>query len=148
MSCGKAFMHCKCPDEVPTVTDKPKCARQRCVRNGVCTCSLYGSGRALSPVQQQIKEVGTGVVDLLLKKNKDYGSSIFESPILFPELKAKDCILIRMSDKIKRFSNLVSNDETPEVDESIADTMKDLAGYAILWLVANSMETTDAVPGN
>ncbi len=95
--------------------------------------------------QQMIKEIGTGVVDLLLKKNKDYGSSVFESPILFPELKAKDCILIRMSDKIKRFSNLVSTNKTPEVNESIEDTMKDLAGYAILWLVANAMESTDAV---
>jgi len=95
--------------------------------------------------QDTIREVGTGVVNLLLKKNKDYGSSVFESPILFPELKAKDCILIRMSDKIKRFSNLVGNNTSPEVNESIEDTMKDLAGYAILWLVANSMETSDAV---
>ena len=95
--------------------------------------------------QDTIREVGTGVINLLLKKNKDYGSSVFESPILFPELKAKDCILIRMSDKIKRFSNLVGNNTSPEVNESIEDTMKDLAGYAILWLVANSMETSDAV---
>ncbi len=95
--------------------------------------------------QARIKYIGTGVVDLLLKKNKDYGSSVFESPILFPELKAKDCILIRMSDKIKRFSNLVTSNKSPEVNESIEDTMKDLAGYAILWLVANSMETSDAV---
>jgi hypothetical protein len=98
--------------------------------------------------QKSIKEMGDSVVNLLLKKNKDYGSSVFESPILFPDLKAKDCILIRMSDKIKRFSNLVCSNKTPEVNESIEDTMKDLAGYAILWLVANSMESSDAVSGN
>lgn len=123
--------------------ERPICDRCK----GVCTCELYGSRPqpSLTANQQQIKDIGTGVVDLLLKKNKDYGSSVFESPILFPELKAKDCILIRMSDKIKRFSNLVTSGKTPEVDESIADTMKDLAGYAILWLVANSMESTDAV---
>lgn len=98
-----------------------------------------------SEPQQLIRSIGAGVVTLLLKKNKDYGSSVFESPILFTELKAKDCILIRMSDKIKRFSNLVSSNKASEVDETIVDTMKDLAGYAILWLVANEMESTNAV---
>ena len=116
---------------------KESCGHYKGDFKGACTCLLTNQ---LSEPQKLIKEIGIGVVDLLLKKNKDYGSSVFESPVLFPELKAKDCILIRMSDKIKRFSNLVCSNKTPEVNETIADTMKDLAGYAILWLVANEME--------
>ena len=41
-----------------------------------------------------------------------------------------------MSDKLQRLQKLLSGDQM-KVKESIDDTMKDLAGYAILWLGAD-----------
>jgi hypothetical protein len=38
-----------------------------------------------------------------------------------------------MSDKVARLQKLLTGDRA-EVDESIEDTMRDLAGYSILWL--------------
>lgn len=83
--------------------------------------------------QQRLASIGLGVVDTLLKKNTDYGGSAWETPILAPNMTAKEAIQCRISDKIKRLQKLLSGN-TAQVSESVEDTMKDLAGYAILWL--------------
>ena len=43
-------------------------------------------------------------------------------------------IIVRLSDKIARLQNLVQNEGKPKVDESIEDTLEDIAGYAINYL--------------
>lgn len=78
---------------------------------------------------------GLDLVATLLRKNSDYGGSAWEVPILSPGLSPRVAIQCRMSDKVARLSRLLSG-ETAEVDEAIEDTMKDLAGYALLWLGA------------
>ena len=40
-------------------------------------------------------------------------------------------IVVRIDDKIARLDNLIVNRENPAVDESIEDTLMDIAGYAI-----------------
>ena len=85
--------------------------------------------------QRRIAEVGMEVVSLLLRKNSDYGNSAFKKPVLSPGTQPSDAILVRMSDKISRLNNL-KDGKGAKVEESIRDTMTDLAGYAILWLVA------------
>lgn len=85
---------------------------------------------------QIISEVGLSVIDLLLRKNSDYGSSAFVTPILTPNLSPRTAIQCRMSDKIARLSTLLASPATdPQVTESVEDTMRDLIGYGILWLV-------------
>ena len=69
--------------------------------------------------------------DTLTSKNKDYGSSAFERPYLHPHLPT-DAILIRMSDKVNRLHNIMQNNAV--CDETIDDTVLDLAGYCILFL--------------
>ncbi len=97
--------------------------------------------------QQRIARVGLEVVGTLLRKNHDYGSAVFEPPLLCPRLSAQEGILVRMSDKLRRLTALAGKEEQAEVAESLDDTLKDLAGYAILLLVArrekNEEERTD-----
>lgn len=67
---------------------------------------------------------------LLIKKNEDYGDS-FHSLFIQEGLAASR---IRLGDKYNRFCTLTrKGDEGRQVkDESIRDTLLDMAGYAIL----------------
>ena len=85
--------------------------------------------------QSRIAEVGAEIVATLIRKNIDYGSSVFSSPVLCPNMPAKSSILVRMSDKIKRIQQL-QQQEAQVKSESFEDTMRDLAGYAILYLAS------------
>lgn len=83
--------------------------------------------------RRRIAQIGTEIVALLLKKNADYGQSAWQPPLLAPEQAPDVGIRVRMSDKIQRLQRLLAGN-TAEVNESIADSFRDLAGYAILWL--------------
>lgn len=86
--------------------------------------------------QRRIANVGLELIHVLLRKNADYGASVFHPPVLAPRLDSPTAILVRMSDKIKRFETLIGSPKDARIDESLEDTLRDLAGYAILWLVA------------
>lgn len=86
-----------------------------------------------------LQHVSVDVAELLLRKNADYGDSVFNPPRLAPHLDAMDAVLVRMSDKIARLRSLSEQDAKVE-DESVDDTFRDLIGYCLLWLVANSKE--------
>lgn len=76
-----------------------------------------------------------------LKKNIDYGSSVFEPPLLAPGLNCTAAIRVRMSDKIKRLQKLLDKPEDALVkDESPDDTMRDLGVYAFLYLISKRRE--------
>ena len=69
------------------------------------------------------------IVNLLVKKNHDYGNSFGDQlaedgPIVFK---------IRMKDKISRLRTLLTT-EAQVKDESIEDTLRDIIGYCILFL--------------
>lgn len=61
-------------------------------------------------------------------KNRDYGNSYSKS---FEEFGAIMCA-IRLDDKLNRFKTLIKGQTTPQVNESIEDTLLDLANYAIM----------------
>lgn len=71
---------------------------------------------------------------LLLRKNRDYGSSVWQNPILAPECTPGTAIRVRMSDKIHRILNLLKRPNEVAA-ESIDDAFRDLAGYCLLELV-------------
>lgn len=81
------------------------------------------------------------MAELYARKNKDYGNS-------FDRSLDEDGLLvtkIRLSDKINRFSTLIKNDALVK-DESIRDTLIDLANYAvmtIMWLDAGNAKIYD-----
>jgi hypothetical protein len=68
-------------------------------------------------------------------KNKDYGSSYNLAPELLG-IPAHVGILVRMTDKLARACRL-SQGQAPQVEgEALADTLLDLANYAVLAILA------------
>lgn len=84
--------------------------------------------------QQQIIIEGLLVVSQLVRKNLDYKSSAFTAPILLPQVSPFVAMCCRASDKIARLANLLSGHQAQVENESILDTIADLAGYSILLL--------------
>lgn len=68
--------------------------------------------------------------DLYSRKNQDYGNSFHKT---FEEY-GVTMAAIRLEDKLNRFKRLIKNEAAVE-DESIVDTLKDLANYAIMTLM-------------
>ena len=70
------------------------------------------------------------LLDLLLSKHKDYGpKNISDSPG-----GPVNGLRVRMHDKLARINNLVDNGKNPE-HESLEDSFKDMANYAIIGLL-------------
>jgi hypothetical protein len=87
------------------------------------------------PDQERIAREGLRWLKLILQKNRDYGSSAWQSPVLCPSMPCSSAILVRMSDKIRRLGTLTTNNAHASVaNESLEDTMRDLGAYALLYL--------------
>lgn len=88
----------------------------------------------------QIFNVCQDLAEMLIAKNHDYGDSAFKSPPLAPNLSPAAAILVRMSDKIERLETLArklsNGDGIAVASESVEDTIRDLAGYCVLLLIA------------
>jgi hypothetical protein len=63
--------------------------------------------------------------DLLIAKNQKYGNSALEPLGVFSQLSAKEGLLVRIDDKLKRIKN-----GSLELDDE--DVVNDLIGYLIL----------------
>lgn len=72
-------------------------------------------------------DICTELNNLYLKKNKDYGNSFSKT---FEEF-GLTMSAIRLNDKLERFKRLINNNNEVK-DESIRDTLVDLANYAIM----------------
>jgi hypothetical protein len=90
--------------------------------------------------QQRIAATGLEWLGMLLDKNRDYGSSVWKPPILSPRLDVAEAIFVRLSDKIERIRSLRQRGGDPAVDESLDDTLRDLAGYCLLLLARPDAE--------
>jgi len=42
--------------------------------------------------------------------------------------------LVRLNDKVERLIDLLTNSKRPE-NETIEDTLRDIANYAVIWLI-------------
>ena len=80
------------------------------------------------------KEIVDGLNKTYAKKNSDYGDSFSDSLDEFGIVAS----VVRMSDKMNRLKSLSLKNNKQEVnDESMQDTLLDLANYAIMtamWL--------------
>ena len=74
---------------------------------------------------EQVKEVLNEIETLLISKNAKYGNSALEPLGVFSQLSAKQGLLVRIDDKLKRIKNgsLEKDDE---------DVVNDLIGYLVL----------------
>ena len=68
---------------------------------------------------------------LLIDKNKDYGNSYDKTLNEY----GRNIGLIRIEDKLNRLKNLLLLKEEIRTEESIIDTLLDIAGYAVLFSI-------------
>lgn len=91
-----------------------------------------GSRPKLSDSVEKFMDITTNMAKTYAVKNHDYGNSFEQSLDKFGLLAA----VVRMGDKMNRIESL-SKKEAEVKDESIKDTLLDLANYAIMtvmWL--------------
>lgn len=81
------------------------------------------------------EDVTISLRNLYDKKNRDYGDSFSKS---FEE-EGMAMVRIRLGDKFNRLKTLTRGAEQQVKDESIKDTLMDLANYAIMTLVELNM---------
>lgn len=86
----------------------------------------YLSTEYYKGVYDILKELET----LLIRKNKDYNNSFDRTVDEYGYV----VIAIRLEDKINRLNNLMKNNNEVK-DESIEDTLLDIAGYCVLSLI-------------
>ena len=79
---------------------------------------------------------------LFLAKNADYGSSFEEVVELYRDNGVEPIysVIPRLADKYGRIVNLTVRKGTPQVDESVIDTLRDLGTYCFMAVVALTEE--------
>lgn len=85
------------------------------------------------------REICEEINDLYARKNHDYGDSFHQTFVEEGMAMAR----IRLGDKFNRFKTLSRSEEQKVDDESIRDTLIDLANYAIMTVL--EMEVVDNV---
>ena len=65
------------------------------------------------------------IEELLISKNEKYGNSALEPLGVFSQLSAKEGLLVRIDDKLKRIKN-------GSLDRDDEDVVNDLIGYLVL----------------
>lgn len=73
--------------------------------------------------------------DMLISKNEKYGNSALEPLGVFSQLSAKEGLLIRIDDKLKRIKN-------GSLDRDDEDVINDLIGYLVLLKIYERYEHT------
>lgn len=83
--------------------------------------------------QLDIAILGLRTVATMLRKNSDYGSTVFSRAVLAPEIEPETGIRLRLSDKLDRLLSLLKPGKEAEVKtESVADTCIDSSAYFML----------------
>ena len=85
------------------------------------------------PFAIQVEEVLEKIQTMLIDKNRKYGNSALEPLGVFSQLSAKEGLLIRIDDKLKRIKNgsLQKDDE---------DVVNDLIGYLVLLKISDNVK--------
>ncbi len=91
----------------------------------------------MNEFETKITNVTTDLSDTLIAKNHDYGNSFGDLVKEYGNI----AMLIPLKNKINRLDALIKSDNQVK-DESIEDTLRDLAGYAILSLIELEQQTS------
>ena len=79
--------------------------------------------------EYKIKMYTNKIQEMLLSKNKAYGSSALEPLNIFSKGRPSDSLCARIDDKLARIKNVGISDKTE-------DTLFDLCGYLILLMIS------------
>lgn len=116
---------------VKEVVDKIESGRKFCSQS-VPKLSYKVTAKDIVTVRPTFDDMLSVLKDIYNRKNADYGNSFDKSLDEFGLVAS----VVRMSDKMERIKSL-TNKEAEVKDESIEDTLIDLANYAImtvLWM--------------
>lgn len=91
----------------------------------------YSHGKTKGIESDTFESVLDELRDLHAKKNKDYGDAFHKS---FEEFGVTAGV-VRLNDKMERVKSLVKNGKAEVKDESLMDTLKDMASYAVMLYV-------------
>lgn len=86
---------------------------------------------ALTRTQELIGEVCDDLNNMLVDKNRGYGDSALNPIRIFSKATAYEQLLVRIDDKLSRLKTGDANTE---------DTVKDLAGYLVLYMVKQRVD--------
>lgn len=91
------------------------------------------------PSEARFEEIARSLSDLYSKKNPVYGNSFERSLKKYGKISG----LTRISDKFNRLEKIITNPDIETNDESLEDTLLDLASYCIMMKMAleNANET-------
>lgn len=84
------------------------------------------------------KQICEQMTSTYIRKNNDYGNAFANLRNEIP-----NAILVRLYDKYSRLKTLMSGEKQMVNDESIDDTLLDLANYCILELIERKLERGD-----
>lgn len=83
-------------------------------------------------------EICNKLHEIYMAKNADYGDSFARVRKKYPWY--PNVILIRLDDKLNRLDTLMKGSEQHVHDESIDDTLLDMANYCVMELVERKLE--------
>jgi len=86
-----------------------------------------------------LRQICDEEVELFIRKNTDYGDSFANLRRVLP-----NAVLVRIYDKWSRLASLMGGTNARVTDESIDDTLTDLANYANMELLERRIERTEA----
>ena len=102
-----------------------------------------------TPYEQKYMDVINKLKETFLKKNHDYGSSVkknYDKFEAYGKNEGLKYVFGRIAEKHDRLENLIYGNHTNQVtDESIEDTLLDMANYAILAAVSIQEHKTNSV---
>ena len=93
--------------------------------------SFYFKKYDAREVSSQFTDITKKMNETFIKKNKDYGNSFDKSCDEWGIIAA----LVRMEDKLNRLKSITKNGNIQVKDESLKDTLLDLANYAIMTIM-------------
>lgn len=91
--------------------------------------------------EESIKKITDEMIEILLKKNEDYGGASFDLGL--------NGNMVHLWDKVRRYRSLVENCNEKPNFEGLDDTLKDIIGYAIIGLhILGDDMITNKINGN
>lgn len=79
----------------------------------------------MSQFEKNLSQILEEIATMLISKNQKYGNSALEPLGVFSQLPARDGLLVRIDDKLKRIKN-------GSLDKDDEDVVNDLIGYLLL----------------
>ncbi len=135
---GPLVISIACRKGVATNKDQLACHQWRHTHSEEVMTSA-GSAITNGIFSAKCEAILDGIKETLITKNKNYGNSALEPLRVFSKADPVEQLKVRIDDKLSRISR-GSKEGISLSDESFTDTVRDLIGYLVLFLIASDNE--------